>query len=77
MIEQRRGYVAYLLRLWQAKGEDGMAWRASLESVNSGEHLGFADLKELFVFLERVSSRQALDRTRPCDSAMRGVLGEQ
>lgn len=51
MTEQRRGYLAYLLRLWQAKCEDGMDWRASLESARTGERVGFASLEELFDYL--------------------------
>ncbi len=49
----QRGYMAYLLRLWQVRGEDGMAWRASLESARTGERVGFASLQDLFAFLEQ------------------------
>jgi hypothetical protein len=49
--EQR--YRAYLLRLWQADGDDGRpAWRAALEDARTGERRGFADLARLCVFLE-------------------------
>jgi len=63
--EERRGYAAYLLRLWQARGADGMIWRASLESVLSGERLSFADIEELLSFLAGYAHREAPDRTRP------------
>ena len=43
--------MAYLLRLWQVRCEEGVAWRASLESARSGERLGFASLSALFDFL--------------------------
>jgi hypothetical protein len=43
-------YAAYLVRLWQ----DGQAgqWRASAQSVQTGEKTLFASLSELFMFLE-------------------------
>lgn len=48
-----RRYLAFLLRLWQVRGEDGgPAWRASLEDANTGERLGFASLGALVTFLE-------------------------
>jgi hypothetical protein len=51
MSEPRRRYIAYLLRLWQVRCEEGTAWRASLESARSGERMGFASLNALFDFL--------------------------
>jgi hypothetical protein len=51
MSEPRRRYIAYLLRLWQVRCKEGIAWRASLESARSGERMGFASLDELFDFL--------------------------
>jgi hypothetical protein len=49
--EERRRYLSYLLRLWQAQREDKLVWRASLETARTGEQTGFASLKELFAFL--------------------------
>ena len=49
-------YLAYLLRLWQAKAEGETTWRASLESSLTGERQGFASLDELFEFLRRETS---------------------
>ena len=37
MTEQRRGYVAYLLRLWQVHSDGKTARRASLESAVTGQ----------------------------------------
>jgi hypothetical protein len=54
MSNPRRGYVAYLLRLWQAEEGENAPWRASLESPQTGERRGFAGLAELFAFLETV-----------------------
>jgi hypothetical protein len=52
MNESKR-YRAYLLRLWQADGEDGCpVWRAALEDARGGERHGFADLARLCAFLE-------------------------
>jgi hypothetical protein len=52
MTEPRR-YRAYLLRLWQAEGDDGrLVWRAALEDARTGERRGFADLSLLCAFLE-------------------------
>lgn len=52
MTEPRR-YRVYLLRLWQAEGEDGRpVWRAALEDVRTDERHGFADLAQLCAFLK-------------------------
>ena len=49
-----RGYRVYLLRLWLVDRDDGATiWRASLEEARSGERHGFADLPQLFAFLEQ------------------------
>jgi hypothetical protein len=53
MSNRRRGYTAYLLRLWQVEEGKDAPWRASLESPQTGERLGFAGLVELFAFLEQ------------------------
>jgi hypothetical protein len=56
MTQQRR-YLSYLLRLWQESGGssdprgNAPVWRASLESPQSDERLGFAGLNELVAFL--------------------------
>ncbi|MGD2165391.1 MAG: hypothetical protein PVH50_07660 [Anaerolineae bacterium] len=64
-MERRRDYVAYLLRFWQVGGEDGVAWRASLESAGTGERVGFASLDDLFRYLERETCHGTLDETQP------------
>ncbi len=45
-------YLSYLLRLWQ-ESEKGAVWRASLQSPDTGERVGFASLDKLFDFLQR------------------------
>ena len=52
MGEARRGYLSYLLRLWQAHDGGELVWRASLESPHTGERLSFVDAERLFAFLD-------------------------
>lgn len=46
-------YQIYLLRLWPANTDQAglVTWRASLESLENGERLGFASLELLFAYL--------------------------
>ena len=53
MSGHERRYVSYLLRLWQTESDEGLVWRASLESPHSGERVGFASLACLCAYLER------------------------
>jgi ubiquinone/menaquinone biosynthesis C-methylase UbiE len=52
MIDERRRYLSYLLRLWQERDALPAAWRASLEDPRTGERLGFPDIAQLFAYLE-------------------------
>ena len=52
MSDELRGYRSYLLRIWQAPVEGELVWRASLQSPHTRERKGFANLKDLFTFLE-------------------------
>jgi hypothetical protein len=68
MSSEPEGYLAYMLRLWQASDNDGTAWRASLESPHTGERHGFSSLELLFAFLEektagRLQGGEETDRT--------------
>lgn len=45
---------SYLLRLWRSGGDGG--WRASLQSVQSGERHMFADVESLLAFLVEQAS---------------------
>jgi hypothetical protein len=58
MVHKQR-YLSYLLRLWQ-EGGGRAQWRASLESPQGGERLGFASLVDLFIFLEGVTGLSSL-----------------
>ena len=65
MDKERPDYLAYLLRLWRASGEEGAVWRASLQSPRTGERIGFASLDELFDFLREqtgVASNENVDQ---------------
>ena len=44
---QSSNRVAYLLHLWHSAGQ----WRASLENLETGKRLGFANLEQLFAYL--------------------------
>lgn len=48
--EPRTKYRSYLLRLWRT-GEHG-PWRAMLEPVGRDERHNFANLHELYAFLD-------------------------
>jgi hypothetical protein len=74
--KHKRRYLAYLLRLWQESGGELPQWRASLESSQSGDRLGFASLTELSAFLEAKtsSSAEALDRPHEDESHLRSLL---
>jgi hypothetical protein len=59
MANERRRYIAYLLRPWRPDNDDRLTWHASLEDPHSGERKGFADLESMFLFL-----KEQLDPTR-------------
>jgi hypothetical protein len=56
-------YQAYLIRLWQ--DGDQAVWRASAQSVQSGEIVRFADLTGLFAYLEAQTGHRADTVTSP------------
>jgi hypothetical protein len=53
IVEAPPIYLSYLLRLWQIQEESGLAWRASLEEVKTGEKRSFTSLEELIADLRR------------------------
>lgn len=55
----RRRYVSYLLRLWQADSDGEPVWRAMVEEPLSGERHGFASPELLFGFLREQIARPA------------------
>jgi hypothetical protein len=54
---KHRGYVSYLLRMWLDGGDavtcpgTESAWRASLQSPETGELVGFGDIENLLAYL--------------------------
>ncbi|HEX9373868.1 MAG TPA: hypothetical protein VF897_22845 [Roseiflexaceae bacterium] len=59
MPEELQEYYSFLLRLWQTSSGGSIVWRASLESAQTGERYGFADLASLFAFLKEQTSGDA------------------
>jgi hypothetical protein len=56
MAREPPDYLSYLLRLWRAHERGSPhwrlpVWRASLQSPQTGERVGFATLDDLFAFL--------------------------
>ncbi len=76
MTNPRRGYVAYLLRLWQAREGGSTVWRASLESPQTGERRGFASLADLFTFLEHEVCQAAQGQPSPSTGEKGGDIDE-
>ena len=69
MSKAQRGYRSYLLRLWQADTGGETVWRASLQSPHTHQRRGFANLADLFTFLENeigvaVQGKTVLDGDR-------------
>ena len=48
---KQRGYLSYLLRLWETSDGENDVWRASVERPGTGERRSFADVQALFAFL--------------------------
>jgi hypothetical protein len=63
-------YRSYLLRLW-LEPNNPPAWRAILESPINGERHGFANLNDLFAFLNQETNRLEKDKnlTQGCKDA--------
>ena len=76
MNNPRRGYVAYLLRLWEAQEGGSAVWRASLESPQTGERRGFASLADLFTFLEYEVCQAAQGQPSPSAGGKGGDIGK-
>ena len=53
MAKEDPRYFSYLLRVWQADGDDESVWRASLERPGGTKPRGFASLEEMCAYLRR------------------------
>ena len=51
-MKENSFYHSYLLRLWQVSTDNNPVWRASLQNIHTGVHLGFTDLETLFAYLK-------------------------
>jgi hypothetical protein len=56
IIDERGGYLAYLVRLWHVHSSGKSEWRAAIESPHTGERHAFADLAGLITYLEQQTS---------------------
>jgi len=62
---KQRGYLSYLLRLWETSDGENDVWRASVERPGTGERQSFADVQALFEFLRReMTTQDERDSTR-------------
>jgi len=69
MSDEPHDYYSFLLRLWQTSSHGKVVWRASLESAQTGERCGFADLASLVAFLEQQTGDGSSqdDRSQPTE----------
>ncbi len=58
MNDKQSRYLSYLLRLWQTSDGGKQVWRASLESPGAEKRQGFANLEDLFDFLQTQTESQ-------------------
>ena len=56
---KERGYLSYLLRLWQAGSGPSAVWRASVQEVLTGERRAFRDLDNLVTYLRAQTQARA------------------
>ena len=57
-------YQSYLIRLWK-DGAMGV-WRASAQSIPTGQIIRFASLTELFDYLERQTDESSQEKENLC-----------
>jgi hypothetical protein len=58
-------YLSYLLRLWCVGGDKGRVWRASLQSTQTRQQVGFAGLEALFEYLQAQTSIEVAPEQDP------------
>ncbi len=54
-------YSSYLLRIWHVADGEVLEWRIYLQDLATGQRLGFANLENLFAFLETASATPTTD----------------
>jgi hypothetical protein len=65
MDDEPPDYHSYLLRLWRTSRDGNAIWHASLESAQTGEQRGFADLASLVAFLEQQTGSGSIPNEDP------------
>ncbi len=75
MANEKRGYRAYLVRLWRVMSAGRSVWRASVEDPHTGERRGFADLDALVAFLKNETQSSAGTENRKI--VKRGYIHEE
>ena len=67
-------YKAYLVRMWQAYRYGQWVFRASLESIHTGEHCNFSSLEALIAFLRNEALERSTDEIDKNDGSNRDML---
>ncbi len=75
MSKEKRRYISFLLRLWQAESKGYLVWWASLESSRTEERWGFASLDELFAFLRQLTAGASDSSAGKAESKRRDERG--
>ncbi len=58
-MNNKAGYISFLLPLWRVKENHRQIWRASLEDVESGEKCGFTSLEDILVYLRQITTEKS------------------
>ena len=70
--DDQHRHLSYLLRVWTVDQNGSPIWRASLESSQAGECVGFPDLDTLFAFLrQETSTTSEPDTSRTASAELR------
>lgn len=67
-------YKAYLLRMWRAYRGGQWVFRASLESIHTGEHCNFSSLEALITFLRNEALECSTDEIEESDGSNPDML---
>jgi hypothetical protein len=52
---KKQKYLSFLVRLWPVAHEGDTFWRASLETTQTGDRVGFSSLEALFAYIEQAA----------------------
>lgn len=78
MVQPKRTYASYMLRLWQVQIDTQATWVASIQSPTTGEQRWFANIDALTQFLvDTFGDQQAPDdRQNPPTSNEKEVAAD-